>query len=298
MRAKNAAASRSSRSGASPRPAAPRAPVARVDPQQQRAVGLEAAGGELVDRAHRLDAEPAPAALVGERGVDEAVEQHPLAAVEQRRQRLLDELGARGGVEQRLGARADAQRRVLAPASRMRSDSSTPPGSRSTRTARPRAASAAREARDQRRLARAVEPLDRDQPPARHRPRRIYDGHRWHRRSPAPSPPARRRRARRRAAAAGRPRTPTCCTARPARASARRRARSPPRCSREGRRRPGRRVARARRARLAPRPHLGRAERRARDAAPRRRRGRSSRAAARTPFEARAACSCSSAPTR
>ena len=99
-------------------PAARRAPPgaragARRDAQQQRAVGLQRAGREAVDLAHLLDAEPARGALVGERGVDVAVEQHDRALGEQRQQALLDELRARGGVEQRLGARRDAQRRVL-----------------------------------------------------------------------------------------------------------------------------------------------------------------------------------------
>ena len=56
--------------------------------------------------------EPAPAALVGERRVDEAVEQHGLAAVEQRPELLGDELRPRRGVQQRLGARIDVERRV------------------------------------------------------------------------------------------------------------------------------------------------------------------------------------------
>ena len=84
-----------------------------VGAQQQRAVGAQAAGGEVVDLAHRLDPQPAPDALVGQRGVDEAVEQHPRP----RGQRGLDALGhelrAGRGVEQRLGARVDGERRVL-----------------------------------------------------------------------------------------------------------------------------------------------------------------------------------------
>ena len=60
-----------------------------------------------------LDPEPAARALVGERGVHEAVEQHEAPRGQQRLEALLDELGARGGVEQRLGAGADAQLRVL-----------------------------------------------------------------------------------------------------------------------------------------------------------------------------------------
>ena len=58
-----------------------------------------------------LDAQPAAGALVGQRGVDEAVEQHPRPGVEQRLEPLVDELRARGRVEQRLGARVAAQRR-------------------------------------------------------------------------------------------------------------------------------------------------------------------------------------------
>ena len=63
--------------------------------------------------AHGVDPEPAPGALVGERGVDEAVEQHAPPGGQQRPQPLLDELGTGGRVDQRLGAGADRQRRVL-----------------------------------------------------------------------------------------------------------------------------------------------------------------------------------------
>ena len=52
--------------------------------------GCEAAGGEEVDGADALDAELAPGALVGEGGVDEAVEQDERAGVEQRLEALLD----------------------------------------------------------------------------------------------------------------------------------------------------------------------------------------------------------------
>ena len=109
----------------------PRQPGVRVDPQQQRAVRRQPAGPERVQRPDLLDAELAPAALVGERGVDEAVEQHGLARVEQRLELLGHELRARRGVQQRLGARVDVSA-GSATSSRIRSDSSTPPGSRST----------------------------------------------------------------------------------------------------------------------------------------------------------------------
>ena len=54
---KNASSSRSSRSASSPRPRGAREPGARVDPQQQRAVGGQPAGREQVERADLLDAE-------------------------------------------------------------------------------------------------------------------------------------------------------------------------------------------------------------------------------------------------
>src|SRR5439155_1421669 len=55
----------------------------------------------------------AAGALIGERRVDEAVEQDPHAGVQQRRHALLDELGPRGRVQQRLGAGLHAQLGVL-----------------------------------------------------------------------------------------------------------------------------------------------------------------------------------------
>ena len=87
-----------------------RQPDRRIDPQQQRPVGPQAAGAELVERPDLLHAEPAPCALVGERGVDEAVEQDGGAGVEQRPQLLGHELRPRGGVQERLGPRIDVQR--------------------------------------------------------------------------------------------------------------------------------------------------------------------------------------------
>jgi hypothetical protein len=51
----------------------------------------------------------ATAALVGERGVDEPVEEEPLAGVQHRLDRLLHELRPGGGVEQRLGPGGDVE---------------------------------------------------------------------------------------------------------------------------------------------------------------------------------------------
>ena len=74
--------------------------------------GVQAAGPERVQRPDLLDAELAPAALVGERRVHEPVEQHRLAGVEQRLELLGHELRAGRRVQQRLGARVDVERRV------------------------------------------------------------------------------------------------------------------------------------------------------------------------------------------
>ena len=104
--------------------------------------------------------EPAAAALVGERGVHEAVEQDGLAGVQQRPELLGDELRPRGGVEQRLGARVDGERRIG-------DERPDPLGQLDPAgLAQHRRAELAGEPRDQRRLAGAVEALDRDQ----HRP--------------------------------------------------------------------------------------------------------------------------------
>ena len=95
----------SSRSAAPPRRSA-RASAARASIRSSSVrSGARPPVRERVEPPDRLDAQPAPGALVGERGVDEAVEQHPAAGGEERLEPLLHQLGARRGVEQRLGAR-------------------------------------------------------------------------------------------------------------------------------------------------------------------------------------------------
>ena len=71
--------------------------------------GTRPARRERVELRDRVDPEPASSALVGERRVDEAVEQDPRPGIEPRSQALVDELGAGGRIEQRLGARVAAQ---------------------------------------------------------------------------------------------------------------------------------------------------------------------------------------------
>ena len=264
-RSKNAACSRSSRSA--PRRGRRAAHARRRDRCAAAACGrAQAAGGEGVERADRVDAEAAPGALVGERGVHEAVEQHPVARAR-----------AAGAAAPRRAAPARRRRAAPRPAAptvsagsltsaRMRSDSSTPPGSRSTSTGWPRRAAPRPARRRASSCPAPSRPSDRDQHAATvsgyidSAAVLALDAH-PHAAAVLGS-----------ALAAGRPAHAYLLPARRARASAPPRAPSPPSCCAEGAPDPDNARARVR-ARRAPRPDLGRAQRRARDAARRRRRG-------------------------
>ena len=147
--------------------AGPREPFARLDPQQQRAVRRQPAGGEQVQRADLLHAEAAPGALVGERGVDEAVEQHPVAGREQRLELLGDELRAGRRVEQRLRARVHFQGGILHERADALGELDAAGLAQHERLLSSRVQRAGERA-DERRLAGAVEPLDGDQAAAVH----------------------------------------------------------------------------------------------------------------------------------
>src|SRR6266545_3800741 len=82
----------------------------RVEVKQDHHVGEQPAGAPSVDRLHRLDAEAAGGALVGEGRVDVAVAQDHGPAVQGRADDLLDELGPGGGEQQRLRPRVHASR--------------------------------------------------------------------------------------------------------------------------------------------------------------------------------------------
>jgi len=79
----------------------------------QREVRRQATRSEQVEGRDLRHAEPAATALIGERGVNEAVEQHVRAGGEQGLQPLADELGSRGREHQGLGACGQLQLRVL-----------------------------------------------------------------------------------------------------------------------------------------------------------------------------------------
>ena len=143
-------------------PAAARPPIGGVDREQQRAIGDQARGRKVVDRADRLDAEPAPRSLVGQRGVNVAVEQHPAPGRQRRRHARRDQLRARRGVEQRLGAVGDLELGIL-------DQGADPLGERDAarlpqqdRVDAPRAERLVQRG-GERRLAGAVDALDRDQ---------------------------------------------------------------------------------------------------------------------------------------
>ena len=139
----------------------------RREGEQQRAIRRQAAGGEQIDLAHRFDAEAPARSLIGERGVHEPVEQDPTAAAEQRLERLLDELRACSGVQQRLGAGSDPQRRVLHKLAHTlrRAHAAGLPKQLHIGAAGPQGR---QQLRRQRRLAGAVDPLDCDQASAGH----------------------------------------------------------------------------------------------------------------------------------
>ena len=138
----------------------PRETGRRVDPQQQRAVDHDVPDPERVQRPDLRHAQPPPAALVGQRGVDEAIHDHGRARREQRSQPLGHQLRAGGGEQQRLRPRIDRNLRIgdQRPNALGQLDTARlPQHGRAELTG---------QARDQRRLAGAVEALDRDQ----HRP--------------------------------------------------------------------------------------------------------------------------------
>ena len=86
---------------------APRRRLLGADGEQHRRVRHQPAGADVVDRAHGLGAHAAHDALVDERAAHVAVGDHGRAALQCRRDDVLDELGAGRSEEQRLGAGAD-----------------------------------------------------------------------------------------------------------------------------------------------------------------------------------------------
>ena len=83
-------------------------PGAGLDVEQHGEVGQQAARGPQVDLADHVRAEGATDALVGDRRVDVAVGDDDGATGERRADEPRDVLGARRGVQQRLGAGVEA----------------------------------------------------------------------------------------------------------------------------------------------------------------------------------------------
>ena len=81
----------------------PRGRRRRLEREHERAVGQQAAGDDHVQLEHALDAEPARDPLVDERRVEVAVADDPAPRASAGRITSLDELGARGREEGRLG---------------------------------------------------------------------------------------------------------------------------------------------------------------------------------------------------
>ena len=108
----------------------------RVEVEQEGQVGDEPAGGELVDLRDLVDPKAASAALVGQRGIEEAVGDDDPPGLERGPDDLLDELGARRGEQQRLGRGVIGTAGSLS-RSRRRSPASLPPGSRTPSASSP-----------------------------------------------------------------------------------------------------------------------------------------------------------------
>ena len=78
----------------------------QIDIHDQREVGLQAAAGDAVERQHRVHAEPAPAALIDERGIRRSGPRARFPRGQRRQHHFVDALRARGEVEQQLRGRA------------------------------------------------------------------------------------------------------------------------------------------------------------------------------------------------
>lgn len=85
----------------------------RVDSQKQGAIGLQTAGGEIVDCADLLQAQPPTAALISQRRIDKTIEQQPRAVRQRRTHTLSHQLGTSRGIKQSLRARVYKEIRVL-----------------------------------------------------------------------------------------------------------------------------------------------------------------------------------------
>ena len=73
----------------------------QIEPQGQ--VGLQTAGGDLLELIDQWQRQAAAKTLIGRRGAAEAVAQHPVPGSQSRLNHLLHMLGAIGGIEQQLG---------------------------------------------------------------------------------------------------------------------------------------------------------------------------------------------------
>ena len=88
-------------------------PRPRVDAEQDRQVGPDAAGRQIADLLDALGSQPSRHPLVGDARIAEAIADHVAAGIPGRADHLRDQLGARRAEEQQLGERVELQSRVL-----------------------------------------------------------------------------------------------------------------------------------------------------------------------------------------
>ena len=149
--------------------ARPRQADAHRHVEQQRQPRRDAAARPRLGARHLLEIEPSAVALIGDGRGAEAVDQHDLPGGQRRDDALADVLGAVGEVEEQLG-----ERRRSRLGARVQ-QGLTQAGAECRRArleghldAAPCAAQRLGGARDLRRLAAALRPLERDQTPRRH----------------------------------------------------------------------------------------------------------------------------------
>ena len=85
---------------------------ADIDLEQHGEIGDKRRMNPVRELGDAFDRHAAPTALVRDRGVDESIAQHPLAALERRKNHAMNVLEARREQKQRLGPREHGIRRI------------------------------------------------------------------------------------------------------------------------------------------------------------------------------------------
>jgi hypothetical protein len=143
-------------------PADPPQARGRLEVEEQREVGKDAAGGVDVQLADQVDVQAPSVPLIGQRGVDVAIAEHDPALLEPGADALADVLLARGQEEEQLTDRYRPQARALEEAPDGQAERGAI-GLRRPLDPRPLSLQPSPEARELGGLARPLDALERDQ---------------------------------------------------------------------------------------------------------------------------------------